>query len=213
MAMKTSASDGGKLRTTYMAILIPLGVAINLIGGQAASALKLPLFLDSIGTAIVAAIMGPWVGAVSGVLYNVISSLINGNMMLSLFGICNLATALIVGYMARYGKFRTIWHAIIAAVAVALANALLGAPIAVVVYGGIQGGGVDLLVAGMLALGNDILSAAFLARIPINLADKGIAVFAAWIILMRLPANMKSLSGIRSKKKDAAPPETPSQSA
>jgi energy-coupling factor transport system substrate-specific component len=195
MEMKSADVSKGRLRGTYMAILIPLGVAINLVGGQVATRLQLPLFMDSIGTAIIAAIMGPFVGAVSGVLYNVIASIINGNMMGTLFGICNIATALIVGLMAKKGKFETLVHAIIATVAVALANALLGAPIAIVVYGGIQGSGVDLAVAGFLALGNDILNAAFLARIPINLVDKGIAVFVAWLILKRLPANMRSLSG------------------
>lgn len=200
MGMRTIDSSKGKMRTTYMAILIPLGIAINFVGGQIASRLGLPLFLDSIGTAIVAAIMGPFVGAVSGVGFNIISSIIGGNILSSLFGICNIATAFIVGFMARAGKFKTLVHAVIATIAVALANALLGAPIAVVVYGGIQGGGVDLLVAGMLSLGRDILSAAFIARIPTNLVDKGIAVFAAWLILKRLPDSLKNLTGGRKIK-------------
>jgi energy-coupling factor transport system substrate-specific component len=200
MAMKSVDASTGKLRVTYMAILIPLGVAINLVGGQAASALKLPVFMDSIGTAIIAAIMGPYVGAVSGVLFNIIASIISGNLMNSLFGICNLATAFIVGFMVRGGAFRTVLHAIIATILVALANALLGAPIAVVVYGGIQGSGVDFAVAGFLALGNDIISAAFLARVPINLIDKGIAIFIAWLILKRLPVNMQNMSGKRFGK-------------
>lgn len=195
MGMKTIDSSKGKMRNTYMAILIPLGIAINFVGGTIAGRLALPLFLDSIGTAIVAAIMGPFVGAVSGVGFNIISSIIGGNILSSLFGICNIATAFIIGFMARAGKFKTVIHAVIATVAVALANALLGAPIAVVVYGGIQGSGVDLLVAGLLSFGEDILSAAFLARIPTNLADKGIACFAAWLILKRLPENLRNLSG------------------
>lgn len=200
MGMRTIDSSKGKMRNTYMAILIPLGIAINFVGGQIASRLGLPLFLDSIGTAIVAAIMGPYVGAVSGVGFNIISSIVGGNILSSLFGICNIATAFIVGFMARAGKFHTVVHAVIATIAVALANALLGAPIAVVVYGGIQGGGVDLLVAGLLSFGRDILSAAFIARIPTNLADKGIACFAAWLILKRLPENLKNLSGGKSVK-------------
>jgi len=200
MGMNTIDSSKGKMRNTYMAILIPLGIAINFVGGTIAGRLSLPLFLDSIGTAIVAAIMGPFVGCVSGVGYNVIASIVNGNIMSSLFGLCNIATALIIGYMARSGKFKTIVHAIIATVLVAVANALIGAPIAVVVYGGIQGSGVDLLVAGFLSMGKDILSAAFLARLPINLADKGIACFAAWLILMRLPENLRNLSGSKKVK-------------
>lgn len=205
MAMKSVDVSKGKLRGTYMAILIPLGVAINLVGGQVATRLQLPLFLDSIGTAIISAIMGPFVGAVSGVLFNIIAAILNGNLMNSLFGLCNLATAFIVGFMVRFGKFKTVVHVVIATVAVALANAIMGAPIAVVVYGGIQGSGIDLATAGFLALGRDILSAAFLARVPINLVDKGIAVIIAWLILKRLPDTMKNLSGAKlGRTKEAA---------
>lgn len=198
MSMRSVDSSKGKLRNTYIAIMIPLGVAINLVGGQVASKLALPLYMDSIGTAIVAAVMGPWVGAVSGVLYNVISALISGNMLSVMFGLCNIATAFIIGFMAKSGKFTTWVHAVVATILVALANAIMGAPIAVVVYGGIQGG-VDLVVAGFLAAGQDILSAAFLARVPINLVDKGIACFVAWLILMRLPENMRTMAGSRKK--------------
>lgn len=199
MSMRSVDSSKGKLRNTYIAIMIPLGVAINLVGGQVASKLALPLYMDSIGTAIVAAVMGPWVGAVSGVLYNVISALISGNMLSVMFGLCNIATAFIIGFMAKSGKFTTWVHAVVATILVALANAIMGAPIAVVVYGGIQGGGVDLVVAGFLAAGQDILSAAFLARVSINLVDKGIACFVAWLILMRLPENMRTMAGSRKK--------------
>ena len=137
MSMRSVDSSKGKLRNTYIAIMIPLGVAINLVGGQVASKLALPLYMDSIGTAIVAAVMGPWVGAVSGVLYNVISALISGNMLSVMFGLCNIATAFIIGFMAKSGKFTTWVHAVVATILVALANAIMGAPIAVVVYGGV----------------------------------------------------------------------------
>lgn len=109
MAMNSVDSSKGRLRGTYIAIMIPLGVAINYVGGQIATSLGLPIYLDSIGTIIVASIMGPWIGATSGVLYNIISSLVQGNIMASLFGLCNIGSGLIVGYMARYGKYKNIF--------------------------------------------------------------------------------------------------------
>lgn len=196
MAMNSVDSSKGRLRGTYMAIMIPLGVAINYVGGQIATSLALPIYLDSIGTIVVAAIMGPWVGAISGVLFNIISSLINGNIMASLFALCNLGSGLIIGYMARMGKFKKIWHVVIAVLLVSLWNAIIAAPIAMVVYGGIDGNaGTNLLIAGMQSLGTDLASAAFLARLPANLLDKGIACVIAWIVLLKLPENMRKLNG------------------
>ena len=54
MAMNSVDSSKGRLRGTYIAIMIPLGVAINFVGGQIATSLGLPIYLDSIGTIIVA---------------------------------------------------------------------------------------------------------------------------------------------------------------
>ena len=50
--------------STKSLVLIPIAVGINLIGG--CSALKLPLFLDMIGTIVVACLSGIWVSALCG---------------------------------------------------------------------------------------------------------------------------------------------------
>jgi len=163
--------------------------------------LSLPIYLDSIGTVIVAAIMGPWVGAASGALYNIVSSLISGNIMASMFAICNIGSGLIVGYMARKNHFKSITDVIVATVLVALWNAITGAPIAMVVYGGIDGNaGTNLMIAGLNAMGTDLANAAFLARIPVNLVDKGIASVIAWIVYKRLPDHLKTLNGSTIEK-------------
>ncbi len=208
MAMNSIDSSKGRLRGTYVAIMIPLGVAINFVGGQIATSLGLPIYLDSIGTIIVAAIMGPWIGATSGILFNIISSLVRGNIMASLFALCNLGSGVIVGYMARYGKYKKAWHIVVATLLVSLWNAIVAAPIAMVVYGGIDGNvGTNLMIVGLQALGNDLMGAAFLARIPANLVDKGIACVIAWIILRKLPENMQNLSGAKKKETTSAPTE------
>ena len=198
MAMNSVDTSKGRLRGTYIAIMIPIGVAINYIGGLIASSLGLPIYLDSIGTVVVAAIMGPWVGAISGALFNIVSALIGGNIPSALFAICNIGSGLIMGFMAQKGLFKTWWHVVIASILVALWNAATGAPIAMVVYGGIDGNvGTNLMIATMQSIGRDLGSAAFIARIPTNLLDKGIACVIAWIVLMKLPENMKSLNGAK----------------
>src|ERR1044071_988462 len=53
-------------------VLIPVAMAINIAIGQIVVLLKLPVFLDSIGTVLVAVICGPWAGALTGALSNTI---------------------------------------------------------------------------------------------------------------------------------------------
>ena len=195
MAMQSTESKS-RLWGTYVAIMIPLGVAINYVGGLLNSALGGPLYLDSIGTAVVAAVMGPWVGAISGLLFNIVSALMGGNMMSALFGICNIGTGLIVGYMTKWGFFEKWWQVLIVAnVLVSFWNAANGSPIASVVYGGVDGSaGTSVSIAALQAIGADLVTAGFIARMPINLIDKGIAVLIAWIVYKRLPENIKNFN-------------------
>ncbi|MBR3001385.1 MAG: ECF transporter S component [Oscillospiraceae bacterium] len=195
MAMQSTESKS-RLWGTYVAIMIPLGVAINYVGGLLNSALGGPLYLDSIGTAVVAAVMGPWVGAISGLLFNIVSALMGGNMVSALFGICNIGTGLIVGYMTKWGFFEKWWQVLIVAnVLVSFWNAATGSPIASVVYGGVDGSaGTSVSIAALQAIGADLVTAGFIARMPINLIDKGIAVLIAWIVYKRLPENIKNFN-------------------
>jgi energy-coupling factor transport system substrate-specific component len=63
-----------------------------------------------------------------------------------------------------------------------LVNALLGALVATIVYGGVTGTLPDIPVSALILLGRGIFSSAFLARILINIVDKGLPVMMIYII-------------------------------
>ncbi|MER3514632.1 MAG: ECF transporter S component, partial [Chloroflexota bacterium] len=52
--------------TTLTWVMIPVAIAINIAVGQLIFALKIPLYLDSIGTVLVGVLAGPWAGALTG---------------------------------------------------------------------------------------------------------------------------------------------------
>ena len=56
-------------------VLMPVAIAINIAIGQIVVTLKLPVYLDSIGTVLVGVICGPWAGALTGALANTILGL------------------------------------------------------------------------------------------------------------------------------------------
>ena len=59
--------------TTRTIVMIPIAIAINIILGQTVSAaLKVPIYLDSIGTILVGVLAGPIAGALTGALANLI---------------------------------------------------------------------------------------------------------------------------------------------
>jgi hypothetical protein len=58
---------------TRTIVLMPLAIAFNIILGQAVGqALKIPIYLDSIGTILVGALAGPIAGALTGFLSNIL---------------------------------------------------------------------------------------------------------------------------------------------
>ena len=59
--------------TTRTFVLIPFAIALNIVLGQTVvAALKLPIYLDSIGTILVGVLAGPIAGALTGFLANVL---------------------------------------------------------------------------------------------------------------------------------------------
>jgi energy-coupling factor transport system substrate-specific component len=59
--------------TTRTLILMPIAIALNIILGQTvAAALKIPIYLDSIGTILVGVLAGPLAGAATGFLANIL---------------------------------------------------------------------------------------------------------------------------------------------
>lgn len=164
-----------------VAVIVAIGVNIGL--NYANNALSLPFFLDSIGTAVVAATAGLLPGLFVAVATNAAIEVVTGFPWIHLpFALCGVATALIVWGFVRSGRFADLGGALVATLAVALANSVLGSIIATFVYGGITSVGVDYLVTGLVAGGRSLVSATFWARVPANLVDKSIAVLAAFFL-------------------------------
>ncbi|HEX9738710.1 MAG TPA: hypothetical protein VGA91_05710, partial [Candidatus Limnocylindria bacterium] len=61
--------------TLRVIVLMPFAIAINIVLGQTvAAALKIPIYLDSIGTILVGVVAGPVAGAATGFLANILWS-------------------------------------------------------------------------------------------------------------------------------------------
>lgn len=157
-----------------------LNVGLNALNRH----LESPFFLDSVFTAVVSAVFGLWPGLFTALLSQMGMEMVvtwdgaPGTAMPFVF--CGLATALIVGTMAEAGRFRTVTQGLAAVVGVTLANALIGALVAIAVFGGSEHHAIDHLADDLIRAGQSVLTSAFWVRLPINLVDKGLAVTAAW---------------------------------
>ena len=244
--------------TTRTLVLIPVAIAINIAIGTLVVFLKLPVYLDSIGTVLVGAIAGPWAGALTGALANLIWGLFTPNiapffyvaavigLMAGFFGrrgvfqresprwvsvligavffftlaffitaFVNRQTdstgyttypapgdlisrylvvfilAIILGAVIGYFLLQKGGYVGLAGLATGIVAAIISAPTAAYVFGGVTGAGTDLLVAAFRASGGNILSSVMAQGAVSDPFDKMTSYMIVWLILRSLPARLR----------------------
>lgn len=181
-----------KLSTASL-VLIPAAVGINYIGKMFAQLLKLPLWLDAIGTVLAAMLGGPIVGALTGAINNIIYGLTVDPMSFA-YAITNVAIGITVGVLSAQGKIKSLPGAILAGLIVAVVATLVSTPLNIMLWGG-QTGNVwgDALFAAMTANGMPIWLASLADELSVDLIDKVATVVLAFGLFKGLPKNLTVL--------------------
>lgn len=177
--------------STLTLALMAVAIVLNIVLGQVVSLLKLPIFLDSIGTVLVALLAGPWAGGLTGLLTNLIWGLIS-DPVAAAFAPVAMIIGIVAGLCAKYGLFKKWWQAIISGAIITLALSIIAIPIRVYMFGGVTGSGADFITAYLLATGRDLFSAVIITVITDNLIDKVVTALLAWGIVKGLPRRFTS---------------------
>ena len=187
--MKKTKTYSIKEDFSMVAILtIPICVAINVVGDQIVQLLKLPIFLDVIGTVLMAMLAGPWPAAVTGILTNLCMG-ITDNPTLIPFAITSAACGIAAGLFARKKWFSAQkWKLIIIVLVLDLVTICTASPITIFAFGGVSGnGGQSVAIAGLLASGANIIAAVVGTDFWINLIDRALAMVIAFAIVKVIP--------------------------
>jgi hypothetical protein len=245
---------------TRVIVLMPVAIAINIVLGYTVqTVLKLPIYLDSIGTILVGVLAGPLAGALTGILSNVIWQYAPGigggsigpfavtagviGLLAGLWGYLGvyrprpatgsrlyaaaiigaavvvllawrIYTSPVYGSSPDQGGYGAGVYGLIAAIGgiaaivvagfillrrdaagayVAIAGALTGivaaivsAPIAAYLFGGVTGSGTDLIVAALRQGGADVFNASLGQGLFSDPIDKTITSFVVFIVLMSI---------------------------
>jgi energy-coupling factor transport system substrate-specific component len=179
--------------TTASLILIPAAVGINFIGKSFAEVLKLPLWLDSIGTVLAGMLAGPVIGALSGAINNIIYGL-TVDPMSFVYAITSVFIGLTVGIMAYKGWVTSFWKALLVGIVVAAVAAIVSTPLNIVFWKG-QTGNVwgDALYAFLITHNNPVWLASFLDELLVDLPDKIVSVMISYGIFKGLPKRLAIL--------------------
>jgi len=173
--------------STLTLVMIPVAIAINIAVGQLIFTLKIPLYLDSIGTVLVGVLVGPWAGAVTGLLTNLIWGLTGLNVVSAAFWSVAAVIGVLAGLFSDAGWLRAWWKVILAGLITGLIAAILSAPISAYVFGGVTGAGTDVVVAIFRGMGLNVLPASFAQGVSSDPLDKATSFLVVWLIVQALP--------------------------
>jgi len=169
--------------------LMPIGVALNLAIGTLVQIIKLPVFLDSVGTVIVAVLSGPLPAILTAVVTVLVGGLLT-NPVLPWFVGTAIAIGWFSGFCANRGAFRRVWLWGLCGVAMGVIAAVVSAPVVVYLFAGITQSGSSLVVAYLMAAGKTVLNSVLLAGIACDPVDKLLTFLIVWALLRGLPVKL-----------------------
>lgn len=187
----------GKLWTlklnTAMLVLIPAAIGMNYLGKLFAQLLKLPLWLDSIGTCLAGALAGPIAGAIVGAVNNVIYG-VTVDPISTVYALTNMGIGIVVGVLAHYGSLRSVRGALLTGLAAGLAAVVISTPLNLQFWGGTTGNiWGDAAFAACSAQGMPAYLASAIDEIIVDLPDKIAVLLIVWAIYQGIPKSLASL--------------------
>jgi energy-coupling factor transport system substrate-specific component len=168
-------------------VLIPLAIGINLALGEFAAATSLPLFLDTVGTVLIACLAGLVPALITGVVSQVVMTLVSGNATWLAFLPVQLGIASYAAWAARRGWFRSTGRVVLAGLGLGVAAALVSWPISYLAFGGVTAGGVAVITTALTGLGVPLRWAVLVSSLGNDLLDKTVTFVLVRAVLVGLP--------------------------
>lgn len=176
--------------SVYRLCLVAMAVVMNAAGAQLALTLRLPVYLDSIGTILAGAVLGP----VYGMLPSLLSGILLG-MTIDIYSLYFAPAGMVVGLMSglAFGMHltekRRFW---LAAALVAIPGTLVSSLICAGLFGGITSSGSMVLVQLLARTPLGMTASIFVVQLVTDYLDRLVSLFLVTVLLRTLPYDLKS---------------------
>lgn len=181
--------------STKALTLIALGVTLNMVGGFLALQLKLPVYLDVIGTLMVASLLGPKYAMLTGIGSNLIGGVTTDPYALY-FIPAQMVTGLVAGVIYEKGMLKG-KKLPFGTFILTLPTSLISASIAAYVFGGVTSSGSSYIVQLLKVLGVPDVMSVWSTQILTDYIDKLVSICLVASVLKVCPRSFKV--HIRSK--------------
>jgi len=190
--------------TTPRLITIALCAALNVAIGAIVYLVKLPIYMDSIGTILCALLIFPnrWAAFVCALIAGLTSVIVIGllvNPFYPWFALTSLCIAAVSAFVTNSGAevfrarpaqpvsfaVRVIAYGVITGVVAAIVSA----PVVAYLFGGVTGSGSAFIVAFFLKTGQQLLNAVLISGLTADPIDKTLQVLIAALLYRATPAD------------------------
>lgn len=166
-----------------------MGIVVNIVGAFIALNLRLPVYLDSIGTIMVSALSGPAYGIATGLLGSIISG-----MTFDIYSLYYAPVQILTGLMAGI-LFKGTWlkgiKMPVGALFLSFPTSIASAIITAFIFGGITSSASSYIVQILSKLGVGLTLSCFIVQIITDYADKFIGAAIVIGVLTAMPKELK----------------------
>lgn len=175
-------------QSTYLALsLITIGIVLNIAIGSIVSFIKLPIYVDSVGTIFITLLLGWRAGAFVGVASFALMSVLVNPVYIYFIG----TQVIIAGYVYviahRLLLLKNFVSLLLCGIGLGVIAAIVSAPVIVYVFGGVAGSGRDLITAVIMNSGTQVIKAVALSGAASEPIDKTIQLILGCMLLKNAP--------------------------
>ena len=174
-----------KLSKLMFLALVVVCAGLNLLIGFVVATVKLPFYLDSIGTVIASALGGVWAGIASGLLSVFVGSAYTPTLWA--YGVTAIAISIYSSSFKRLGFLTKILPTVLFGLGLGVVSAIVSAPITTYLWKGVSLSGADAVTTFFSATGETLLNSVILGGIATDPIDKLVTSLVALAVLRRLP--------------------------
>ena len=159
----------------YGILIVFIGIILNLSLTFIVLILNIPfLFMDSIGTILTAAVIGPLAAAIVGLITNIITSITIDYINLH-FAIVNVIIGLMASIISKKYNFKNLKVSIIAGLIIGIFSGLISIPISIALAKGMTTRTIDAYIKALINSGKSIIISSTIGILSAAIIDKTVS--------------------------------------
>lgn len=168
--------------------VVALAIVLNVIGGQIDLMFHLPIYLDSMGTIMIAILYGPVYGMLPPLLYGLVMGFTLDIYSLYFMPV-GLMLGLMTGLVSKYFSLKK-WRMIPGAMLITIPGTIVSSIITAVLFGGITSSGSTVIVQVLNKAGLGLTASVFIVQILTDYLDRLLSLAVVSYLLRVIPSNL-----------------------